>query len=173
LSCDVIKIKKWKLKIVNIDSTGYYGPAIEAIDYKIDKGKDKVDLTNVSNVIYERKIQQSMEALRLNDIRKLKRDEASKVKEIGLLYYTRERNINFTSNRRTNIMKVDSAQRMLKFYDDPLKYKMILFGPYAGVGCLETPVDQKAIDREAVQNAYQLDLIPFFNYRRVLNRQNQ
>jgi len=91
---------------------------------------------NVSNVIYEQKIQVWMETLRLNDIRKVKRNEASKVKEIGLLYYTRENNINFASNRQTNIMKLDSAQRILKFYDNPTKYKMILFGHYAGLGCL-------------------------------------
>jgi hypothetical protein len=70
-------------------------------------------------------------------------------------------------------MKIDTAQRILKFYDDAKKYKMILFGDYSGTGCLQSPIDQKAINKEAIQNAYNIELIPFFNMRDRNNKQKQ
>lgn len=34
LECEVIQVRRWSLKIVNISKSGYYGVVMELLDYR-------------------------------------------------------------------------------------------------------------------------------------------
>ena len=70
LECEVVEVKKWTLKMVNISRTGYYAVILGLIDFKITGEKFLKNGADITSIIYEPNVKEKMEVLRLNDMRK-------------------------------------------------------------------------------------------------------
>jgi hypothetical protein len=59
--CESAIIRKWKLRLVNISASGYYGIVLELEDWSIGKEKSSENLGNVSSIIYSEIVMRKME----------------------------------------------------------------------------------------------------------------
>lgn len=65
VECEVFLIKSWRVKIVNISTTGYYGIVLELVDFRPTGERFVTDVCNVTSILYEKSLQRKLEDLRL------------------------------------------------------------------------------------------------------------
>lgn len=52
VECEIVEIRRWSLKIINISGSGYYGVVIELLDFRSIGRKRVRDVAEVTSIIY-------------------------------------------------------------------------------------------------------------------------
>lgn len=60
VDCEVLLIRSWGLKIVNISGTGYYGVVLELGDFRPTGERFVADACNVTSILYEQPLQEKL-----------------------------------------------------------------------------------------------------------------
>ena len=146
VECEVLRIKAWGLRAVNIANTGYYSLVINLIDYDRERQKLYQDVASVTSIIYEPSFRKSMEAFRLRELRHLYRKGGDPMASYGMCYYLRgSEDLPKPPKKVKHIIKLDKQQAMLSF--DPERAKSYVnFGEMEGMGSLQTPLTAAEID---------------------------
>jgi hypothetical protein len=146
LEFEVIQVRKWSLRLVNISQTGYYGPILILTDYKTTGEKFKDNAGNITSIIYESPIKERLEWLRLKDMRELRQAPTEAKLPWSLFYYCRNMNLNPNpKKKKINLARYDADQLLLN-YDTSKKSSLICFGDMEGIFTLQKPLDRKDID---------------------------
>ena len=128
LQCEIIQVKKWALKIINISKTGYYGIMFDIMEFRPTGESSVENVGDTSCILYEKMIKEKLETMRLDDLRNSHKAEVDKKAPWSLFYYCRNLNEGEKDKKKpANILALDKKQNILK-YNPSKKHAYVTIG---------------------------------------------
>ena len=128
---EYLEIKKWSIRIVNINRSGYYAPIILLHKYK--STSNNVQVSRVNSILYHQEMRILLQRFRCSDMHEFFQDKLPNIldNKPSLFYHRRCTSSFIMPSSNLSFARADREGEHLKFMEGPCSY--IPYGKMSGI----------------------------------------